>query len=328
MRIRFPMFLIASLVSASTFGGVISFDPPVTTATPGDTVQFDVWLLSSDGLDAFRGVQMVLGSTSLDLQTFEYDAGFVAETDFQNTPRPLGFYESDLFIGAFADEPAPLPIFVGTLTVNLPATLPDEGSAVVEGFGLLGIPGGLELLVGTATIQIGGVGDCNDNGIPDAEDIALGTSADCNFNDVPDECDIASGASNDEDPADGVPDECAVFSGFCAEPGVEDHWTCFDNWNLVGPVYPDDDDSAAGIHVTLVPPNDVFLDETVTIPSLVINPGARLRVTQSGDEGNLLFSTPAQFTVNGIVHVDGERVLGEPDDLVGTELPSLTVGHL
>ena len=32
--------------------------------------------------------------------------------------------------------------------------------------------------------------DCNDNGVPDAQDIAQGTSLDCNSNGVPDECDV------------------------------------------------------------------------------------------------------------------------------------------
>jgi V8-like Glu-specific endopeptidase len=52
--------------------------------------------------------------------------------------------------------------------------------------------------------------DCNENGIPDDQDIANGTSQDCNANAVPDECDIASGTSQDQD-GDGIPDECQVF---------------------------------------------------------------------------------------------------------------------
>lgn len=43
--------------------------------------------------------------------------------------------------------------------------------------------------------------DCNRNGLPDAEDLALGRSADCNGDGVPDEC------QPDAD-SDGVPDDC------------------------------------------------------------------------------------------------------------------------
>jgi hypothetical protein len=62
--------------------------------------------------------------------------------------------------------------------------------------------------------------DCNDNGIPDDQDIAAGTSADCSGNGVPDECepdcndngladscDIANQSSEDCN-ANSVPDEC------------------------------------------------------------------------------------------------------------------------
>jgi glucose/arabinose dehydrogenase len=47
--------------------------------------------------------------------------------------------------------------------------------------------------------------DCNDNGVPDADDVASGTSSDCNRNGIPDECDIASlGDCN----RNGIPDDC------------------------------------------------------------------------------------------------------------------------
>jgi hypothetical protein len=49
--------------------------------------------------------------------------------------------------------------------------------------------------------------DCNDNGIPDDEDIASGFSEDCNENGIPDECDIADGTSDDTNGND-IPDEC------------------------------------------------------------------------------------------------------------------------
>ena len=68
--------------------------------------------------------------------------------------------------------------------------------------------------------------DCNDNGIPDFEEIATGLSKDCNQNGIPDECeedcngngipdecDIAGGTSLDLD-QNGIPDEC--------ECGLED----------------------------------------------------------------------------------------------------------
>jgi subtilisin family serine protease len=76
------------------------------------------------------------------------------------------------------------------------------------------------------------VGDCNENGILDEQDISGGTSTDCNDNGVPDECeiydcnqnsvpdscDITAGTSNDCD-ENGVPDECEPD---CNDNGIAD----------------------------------------------------------------------------------------------------------
>ncbi len=73
--------------------------------------------------------------------------------------------------------------------------------------------------------------DCNDNGIPDDQDILNGTSqdcnangipdeceSDCNSNDVPDSCDIADGTSQDCN-SNVIPDEC---ESDCNQNGVAD----------------------------------------------------------------------------------------------------------
>ena len=62
------------------------------------------------------------------------------------------------------------------------------------------------------------VRDCNQNGVPDEDDIALGTSPDCDLNGVPDECDIAAGALDLD--GDGVPDVCEGLSADVAELSV------------------------------------------------------------------------------------------------------------
>ena len=54
--------------------------------------------------------------------------------------------------------------------------------------------------------------DCNNNGIPDAEDIASGIAKDCNTNGIPDSCDIATGAANDCN-LNGIPDSCDIVTG-------------------------------------------------------------------------------------------------------------------
>ncbi len=54
--------------------------------------------------------------------------------------------------------------------------------------------------------------DCNQNGLPDADDIANGTSLDCNANGIPDECDIANGTEQDCD-GNGLLDSCEIAAG-------------------------------------------------------------------------------------------------------------------
>ena len=66
--------------------------------------------------------------------------------------------------------------------------------------------------------------DCNNNGFPDASDIALGRSRDCNNNALPDECDISSNASRDCN-ANAIPDECEIAGNAaldCDRNGVLD----------------------------------------------------------------------------------------------------------
>ncbi len=50
--------------------------------------------------------------------------------------------------------------------------------------------------------------DCNNNGNPDADDIAQGISQDCNANGIPDSCDIAAGTPDVNN--NGVPDTCEI----------------------------------------------------------------------------------------------------------------------
>jgi hypothetical protein len=69
---------------------------------------------------------------------------------------------------------------------------------------------GAPAVTDAATLAVAvGQCDCNNNGIPDAEDIAAGTSRDCNANGVPDECDISLGTSADCD-GNGTPDDCDI----------------------------------------------------------------------------------------------------------------------
>ncbi len=58
----------------------------------------------------------------------------------------------------------------------------------------------------TANLQGNGLSDCNDNDVPDADDIADGTSEDCNENGIPDECEADTDGDGVIDDCDNCPD--------------------------------------------------------------------------------------------------------------------------
>jgi len=79
-----------------------------------------------------------------------------------------------------------------------------------------GTPDADDIAAGAADIDGNGVldscqTDCNANGLPDAYELGQNAVSDCNGNGTPDACDIASGVSADAN-ANGVPDECELES--------------------------------------------------------------------------------------------------------------------
>jgi len=82
--------------------------------------------------------------------------------------------------------------------------LADTGDALLDAWLSTGMSAP-EIMTTTSWMAL--PNDCNNNGIPDDQDITNGTSLDCNGDGLPDECDIALGQSSDQN-ANGVPDEC------------------------------------------------------------------------------------------------------------------------
>jgi hypothetical protein len=85
-------------------------------------------------------------------------------------------------------------------------------------------PGQREQLTESDIIAFGLMGwdvptDCNNNSVPDPDDISGGASQDCNANGVPDECDIDDDTSEDCN-INGIPDECETD---CNANGVPDN---------------------------------------------------------------------------------------------------------
>jgi len=82
--------------------------------------------------------------------------------------------------------------------------LGDSGDALLDAWFATGMSAPEVMTTALWTAQ---PGDCNNNGVPDAQDIASSSSQDCNGDGIPDECNIALQDSRDEN-ENGVPDEC------------------------------------------------------------------------------------------------------------------------
>jgi len=97
----------------------------------------------------------------------------------------------------------------GTWTITVQGTSVPDGP---QSYSICGSPG----------IGVAGPADCNNNGVPDDQDISGGTSQDCNGNGVPDECDISYGISTDCN-GNGIPDDCEAGWGTdCNNNGTAD----------------------------------------------------------------------------------------------------------
>jgi hypothetical protein len=159
-----------------------------------------------------------------------------------NPRDPMLVNDLDLRIEVYEGTPATYMPWV--LDPNNPADAPTTGDNIVDNveqvavaFPLPGryavvvrhkgaLTGGRQdfSLVVTGASALSEFNDCNDNGIPDEEDIANGTSEDCNNNGVPDECDLADGTSQDCN-GNSIPDECDIASGYsedCNTNGIPD----------------------------------------------------------------------------------------------------------
>ena len=128
MKKTVGMLLVVALATASASAGVVTFDPSPQMAGQGETVEFAVTASVSDPIDlleVFDAPQMVIGSQDLDVLSFAYDPDFVTWCVFDPlVPFAVGIYPSDLLLGGFGAEPVP-SILVGTVTVGVPAALPD-----------------------------------------------------------------------------------------------------------------------------------------------------------------------------------------------------------
>lgn len=158
-----------------------------------------IFFESPEGLDAFgRGVgDTVAGQPILSVSSFAV-----------NNQNNLAYVAQTVGAGGVFVDDQPVAVvnisrIDGQLVTGVGAQVSINESHQIAFIANLG-GGPAQLYVATFDSDLE---DCNENDIPDCEDLQAGTGFDCNANGLLDECDIDEGESEDNN-ANGVPDEC------------------------------------------------------------------------------------------------------------------------
>ncbi|MBN2561979.1 MAG: hypothetical protein JXQ75_13725 [Phycisphaerae bacterium] len=195
-----------------TGDGVVSgdVDNASGTVSPGNTVgklEIDDWLSAS----ASDYVQGATGTLFIELagttQDTEYDRLHVTGTatlDGELHVEPIDGY---------------LPQVGDRFTILTANTVTGQFATVTG-------PGEYDVTYNannvTITVLVMPNTDCNDNGVPDDQDIADGTSEDCDGNDLPDECQTDSDGDGRIDPCDDCPNDPSKTEAGTCGCGVSD----------------------------------------------------------------------------------------------------------
>lgn len=162
-----------------------------------------------------------------------------------------------------------------------------------------GLPNGAPDLRGQMVILVDG--DCNQNGIPDSDEIAGGTEHDCDGDALLDSCEIAAGAPDCN--GNGVPDTCDITSGLSRDidhDGRPDECEFDCNRNIS----PDDYDIATGASADC---NGNGIPDECEDGSVHMTTGSMSRFGNGvSAEGQLVGALPAASPVTVTVRARGD----------------------
>jgi len=184
MRATIAVLLTAWLASSSTFGGTVTFDPPVATVTSGQTAEFRVTISSAELTD-FDSIDLLFSSDTEGLNlSFVYDPSLETSLDPPD-PSPFSVFPSDLFVGGVNFSLWQTPVVFGTLWIDTTGvqlgTYNDiimvrpqtEAETVGSSISLIGLgsTGATEPLTGSASLVVyDPVTDVDGDGTPNDTD--------------------------------------------------------------------------------------------------------------------------------------------------------------
>ncbi len=174
------LFLGIAIGASPVWGGVVAFDPPVVTVTPGVPATFTVSIASMDRAQ-FDFIDLLFSSDTPGLSlSFTYDPSFETSLDPPEPSSPF-LFASDLFVGGVNFDLWQAPIVLGTLRVEtsdlepgtydeIVAVRPDlEASLFGSLISQAGTAGEGELLIGAAGLVVVD-SDADGDGVGDEAD--------------------------------------------------------------------------------------------------------------------------------------------------------------
>lgn len=148
--------------SATAFGGIATFNPSPVIIDPAVSTTANVGVTVAAGpIEALQTVDMIIGSDSLNITGFAYDAAFVAGSAFRLTPIVDGsaVYANTVQLGGFLNAATP-SVLVGLVGIDAAGLAPGEYELLVNGDRDQGISalgsalGDVESLSGRVLVQV------------------------------------------------------------------------------------------------------------------------------------------------------------------------------
>ncbi|MEK6676281.1 MAG: proprotein convertase P-domain-containing protein [Planctomycetota bacterium] len=176
------------------------------TSLPGGLYRYDYAVYNMNNERGVRSFSIPIGNS--DISNIGFHAVLSHDEGFSNAPwtNQIANGRITWSTESYQDNPSANAVRWGT-TYNFWFETNVNGvpsSATLERFK----PGSGSVFA-VALVRAPVVGDCNNNGTPDDEDISGETSLDCNVNGLPDECEAQGNDCN----GNNIPDDCDLSTG-------------------------------------------------------------------------------------------------------------------
>lgn len=161
---RLAAFVLLMVFGASTaYAGVVTFSQPVIEINPAVSTNATVDVsVAAGAIGMFDSIDMIMGSSDVNLTGFTYSPAFVSATVFRTTPgvdtTGLAYYPQSVSVGGFLTAPMS-SLLVGTLSLDAAGLAPGEytfgvSSQADAGLSNVGLFGEPEAIFGSVRLVV------------------------------------------------------------------------------------------------------------------------------------------------------------------------------